>query len=566
MTNDIEMVQQSLQDHTYFSGGNLLMSPIKSAETLNAASSTVSSPFITPIKEWPYDDDPDYNPNSDEDLDSSESEDDISDQFIDPSSEPKYIIFHSNLMDLFKFCYHNGCGKPLEEAATVRTVGSAVQVTTNCLDGHTYVWQSQPLASFNLYCGNLLLPAAVIMTGNSLHSFLEICKTCNITMLCERECYNIQESYVRPQVTQAWTLHNEAVLSVLQDEPVVLAGDCRCDSPGHSATLGTYTLYCPKLKLIVAQETVHVSEVKNSYWLEPEGLKRCLDYVTAHGITVSVLATDRHPAIVKIMRHDYSDIKHEFDLWHIVKGVRKKLQKTKKGDNLLTWSKAICNHLWYSSCTCNKDPVLLKEKWTSILCHITNQHSWATSLMHHACDHAKYSDEEEMCRPWLKGDSQEYTDLAKIVTNKQLLQNLEQVTEGIHTGELESIHSLYTKYATKRIKFTRESMIMRLMLAALDNNHNAQRQQASTKSGVPCFKLQYSKVSATYVVKPIRRVKEHGYRNEMLRGILYAASSGLSMRERKEPKTLIPIIPDHLNIDRPSKSDAIKRSLSRFNH
>ena len=78
------------------------------------------------------------------------------------------------------------------------------------------------------------------------------------------------------------------------------------------------------------------------------------------------------------------------------------------------------------------------------------------------------------------------------------------MTEGIHTGDLESIHSLYIKYVPKRKMFSVEGMQARLRLAALDNNHHVDRQQATTRNGELRFKLQYSKPAGTYIAKPIR--------------------------------------------------------------
>ena len=60
---------------------------------------------------------------------------------------------------------------------------------------------------------------------------------------------------------------------------MVLAGDGRCDSPGHSATYGTYSLMDTQNNKILAFNVVKVTEVKNSYGMENEGLIRCLNEV-----------------------------------------------------------------------------------------------------------------------------------------------------------------------------------------------------------------------------------------------------------------------------------------------
>ena len=77
--------------------------------------------------------------------------------------------------------------------------------------------------------------------------------------------------------------------------------------------------------MIIAQDTVKVTEVKNSYWLEPEGLTRCLERLKDHDVNISHLATDRHPTIQKMMREEHAEIQHEYGLWHIQKGVKKKI-------------------------------------------------------------------------------------------------------------------------------------------------------------------------------------------------------------------------------------------------
>ena len=69
-----------------------------------------------------------------------------------------------------------------------------------------------------------------------------------------------------------------------------------------------------------------MTEVDNSYWLEIEGLQRCLA-VEDHGVQISTVATDRLGGIGKLMREHYGHIDHEYDLWHVAKGMKKKLSK-----------------------------------------------------------------------------------------------------------------------------------------------------------------------------------------------------------------------------------------------
>ena len=58
-----------------------------------------------------------------------------------------------------------------------------------------------------------------------------------------------------------WELHNNAVLSALHGSALFLSGDARCDSPGHCASMGTYSQLDDASGLIITQETIHVVKV-----------------------------------------------------------------------------------------------------------------------------------------------------------------------------------------------------------------------------------------------------------------------------------------------------------------
>ena len=387
--------------------------------------------------------------------------------------EKKFVICERNLMSLFCTCHTSNCHKPLISKPYVTVHGFAVVVTTECVDGHSFMWHSQPKIN-NVYESNLLVPSALFLTGHSFTVFKEMCDLVNLCSLSPRQCYNMQQAFVLPVMKDIWICHTEAIMSSLAGQSVIASGDARCDSPGHNATYGTYSIMDTQSRLIIAQETVRVTEVKNSYWMEVEGMKRCLHNLGDHGVEISTLATDRHPSIRKTLADDYPQIRHEYDLWHIVKSLKKRLLSAKKPE-IVPWINAIANHLWYCASACKGDPRLMKEMWMSLLHHIKNCHSWtAGAELYQKCSHAPYTSDEVHTTPWLTEGSEAFTTTQKLILDRRLLQDIESVTQCIHTGELESIHSLFLKYAPKRKHFSREGITARLHLATIDHNTNVQ--------------------------------------------------------------------------------------------
>ncbi|RMX42713.1 hypothetical protein pdam_00025733, partial [Pocillopora damicornis] len=93
-----------------------------------------------------------------------------------------------------------------------------------------------------------------------------------------------------------------------------------------------------------------------------------------------------------------------------------------------------------------------------------------------------------------KPGSSAHNALKEVVFDKNLLQDIQQLTLSCHTGNLEMYHSVQTKYAPKRQHFSCNGMVARTQLAAIDHNANTGRQQATVSRGANQGELQYQVV------------------------------------------------------------------------
>uniref|UniRef100_A0A1S4L5U3 Uncharacterized protein n=2 Tax=Ixodes scapularis TaxID=6945 RepID=A0A1S4L5U3_IXOSC len=67
------------------------------------------------------------------------------------------------------------------------------------------------------------------------------------------------------------------------------------------------------------------TEVKSSCHMELEGLTRALLHLEELGLTVEVIVTDRHVQVSAYMKREHPLVQHRFDLWHVSKGIKKKI-------------------------------------------------------------------------------------------------------------------------------------------------------------------------------------------------------------------------------------------------
>ena len=220
--------------------------------------------------------------------------------------------------------------------------------------------------------------------------------------------------------------------------------------------------------------------------MEKVGLERCLLQLSTAGVTVQTLATDTHLENTSFMKKDHAHIKHQFDVWHFAKAVTKRLSakgKQKDCEHLVPWIQSISKHTWWTAQSCDGNSELLKEKWLSILHHITDVHPWTTANLFLECDHPCLSSDDRASKRWLTSGSPAYAALQSVILVTRLLKDIAKLSDFCHTGILEVYHSVLTKYCPKRQHFSYRGMVAQTQLAALDHNHNTERNQATTATG-----------------------------------------------------------------------------------
>ena len=245
-----------------------------------------------------------------------------------PAEDIKFVVFLDSLIPLLKTCLK--CGKPaIIEKLT--TIGSALVVIMHCSEGHDSVWQSQPKIG-DQYAGNLLMSAATLFSGSTFTNLMEFAAISKLQMFGKTLFYEMQRKYLHPAINLVYENYQNTLIadSVVAAKSFKLSGDGRCDSPGFNAKYGMYSMMDNRTSKVLHFEVINVGETGSSSRMEKEGLIRCLDKMKACDIKIYSLTTDQHVQIKKHMREQEPEIRHQFDTWHVSKGMKKKLVKNGK--------------------------------------------------------------------------------------------------------------------------------------------------------------------------------------------------------------------------------------------
>lgn len=127
-------------------------------------------------------------------------------------------------------------------------------------------------------------------------------KFLNVGMVNPQNFHSISGKYTSQVIEKAWKQQLAENINLLPSKEVVVIGDGRMDSPGHTAQFCTYTLMEYESKMILSTVVIDKRETQlKSPNMEREGLVRALAEVQSMGLVVKELITDGHTSIAKMM-------------------------------------------------------------------------------------------------------------------------------------------------------------------------------------------------------------------------------------------------------------------------
>ena len=435
-------------------------------------------------------------------------------------------------------------------------------VKMKCEDNHKNVWKSQP--NCNRYSvGNLTSAASVFFSANTFQRLSQFFDLAGIQWISKSSFYAIQNRYLHGIVNKTFMLKSKAIIEEIKEggNIIDLSGDGRCDSPGHNAKYLTYSFIDKSTNKIVTFSLTQVTEAGNSNRMEKTGFKKALASLKNQGINPEQITTDRHTQIRKYMREEELTINHQFDVWHFVKNIKKKLLAASKKSSckiIEKWIKSIGNHFWWSCATCNGDAELLREKWISVL--FQNKHTWTGNKKFRKCEHSRLTKKQIKAKEWLSPKSDAFEALQNIVLEKKTFDDLPYLAKFCHTGLLEVYHALYNKWAPKRQHFSYAGMLTRSQVAIMDFNEGSNQERATTEKGEKRYNVQFSKVTKNWSSQPVKKEKNRSYLHKMIKETIECASKNECLE-----RPVFTNLPKNIaSVPKPEKSLIIQNQISRF--
>jgi solute carrier family 8 (sodium/calcium exchanger) len=203
-------------------------------------------------------------------------------------------------------------------------IGTFLSISQSCSSPECHYslnWESQPFIK-NLPLGNIMLSGSILFSGALPTKTLRVFENMRCATISCRTFFRHQETFLQPVIERVWSRQQTRLLEDLKRDkgPLVLGGDGRADSPGHSAKYGSYSVVDLLHNNIIDVQLVQSNEVANSNQMEKEGLMRAFELLMNKGLKIGTLITDRHVQIAKWVREEHPTVDHRYDVWHVAKG------------------------------------------------------------------------------------------------------------------------------------------------------------------------------------------------------------------------------------------------------
>ncbi|XP_061190833.1 uncharacterized protein LOC133198949 [Saccostrea echinata] len=320
-----------------------------------------------------------------------------------PLEDRKFIISETKLLELFSNCRR--CHK-YTAASVQQVLGTMVKIAVECeFCGFTWQWSSQPFIG-NIPVGNIGLSAAILFSGALVSKVLRVLNCMGVATITRRTFNSLQSAILFPVIARVWDKHQQEYASraLERGDPLVIGGDGRADSPGHCAKFGSYSTIDLEEGIVIDIQLVQSNEVKNSLGMEKKGLERTIAWMKDQDLEIGTIVTDRHVQIQKWIRENLTETTHYYDVWHVAKGLKKKIlaaSKQKECENLAKWIKSLTNHLyWVAASTPDGNGDFMWAKWESVENHIHNIHEGHNDLFP-SCAHDTLEGDEQK-KKWIK--------------------------------------------------------------------------------------------------------------------------------------------------------------------
>ena len=179
------------------------------------------------------------------------------DEEIPLEKQMTFLVFESALMLLFSTCVACGSAFVSIKRHIMGSFLSVKQVCSQC--NNSFTWESQPFIS-NIPAGNLLTSAAILYTGSLPAKALRIFRTLNCATISKLTYFRHQKNYLYPAIHDVWEKNQMLLLNnfIKKQKGLILGGDGRSDSPGHSAKYGSYSMLELSINKIIDIKLVQV--------------------------------------------------------------------------------------------------------------------------------------------------------------------------------------------------------------------------------------------------------------------------------------------------------------------